>query len=314
MSGVKILITLLIIIASLCCAASQHAVESGLHQGEIIAAELKRSFNVYIPRGYDAKKKHPMVFVCHGGGGTARSAQGANIWDKKADAEGIIIVYPNGMSANPAKPSNFLRNQQTWNDGSSRPTVGAAERKEPDLQFFEAMIDELPQRYAIDTRRIYTTGFSNGASMSFSLARNLPDRIAAAAPIAGGDYQPAIIPDRIVPLLYMTGTTDPLNPMTGGPINIGMKSYGNKEYVAELMQRWQKLHQYQSPAVIRSFDKEIMHITCGPELEMVLLFDHGHHWPGSRTTLPAAIAGENTTKIYSADIIWEFFKQHQLPE
>ena len=80
-------------------------------------------------------------------------------------------------------PAQFLTNPRLWNDGSGRGTIGV--EHVDDLGFISAMIDFLEARYSADPARIYCTGFSNGASMTFSVGLNLSDRIAAIAPVAG---------------------------------------------------------------------------------------------------------------------------------
>ncbi|HBC56330.1 MAG TPA: hypothetical protein DCZ03_04120, partial [Gammaproteobacteria bacterium] len=87
-------------------------------------------------------------------------------------------------------------NPQTWNDGSSRSNIGAANRGASDMLFVDAMIETLQEQFSVDPRRIYATGFSNGASMSFRLARERSKRIAAIAPVAGNDWRIEIMPTR----------------------------------------------------------------------------------------------------------------------
>ena len=51
----------------------------------------------------------------------------------------------------------------------------AEEKKVDDVGFINALIEELEANYAIDPRRIYVTGMSNGAMMSYRLACELGD-------------------------------------------------------------------------------------------------------------------------------------------
>ena len=52
--------------------------------------------------------------------------------------------------------------------------------------FISALIDSLTADLNIDTTRVYATGMSNGAFMTYTLGCELSDRIAAIAPVAGG--------------------------------------------------------------------------------------------------------------------------------
>jgi polyhydroxybutyrate depolymerase len=60
-------------------------------------------------------------------------------------------------------------------------------RKAADVDFDREMIEDLSIRFKVDKRRIYATGFSNGASMAFQVGRKFPRKFAAIAPVAGSD-------------------------------------------------------------------------------------------------------------------------------
>jgi polyhydroxybutyrate depolymerase len=190
---------------------------AGDHTFDIQVGGLERRYIVHVPPGYDGSKPGPVILMFHGGGGTAQGAMRETRWAAKADKEGFLAVFPEGTRPDPSQPARFAGNPQTWNDGSSRLNVGAAERKVDDDGFVRALLDDLAARFAVDTRRIFVTGFSNGASMSFRIGRELANRVAAIAPVAGADWadEPPK-PVRPVPLLYITGTADPLNPIDGG--------------------------------------------------------------------------------------------------
>jgi polyhydroxybutyrate depolymerase len=147
-------------------------------------------------------------------------------------------VFPEGTSPDASRPGRFRDNPQTWNDGSKRPNVGAAIRGVPDIEFVSAMLADLKVLFSVDERRIYATGFSNGASMAFRVARELSPIIAAAAPVAGSDWLNETNPECPVPLLYITGTADPLNPVRGGEIYIGQRAFGTKPATQEMIGKW----------------------------------------------------------------------------
>ena len=54
-----------------------------------------------------------------------------------------------------------------------------------DIDFISSLLDSLSLEYNIDSDRVYSTGMSNGAYMSYRLACELSDKIAAIAPVAG---------------------------------------------------------------------------------------------------------------------------------
>jgi polyhydroxybutyrate depolymerase len=154
---------------------------AGAHSFTLTVGGLERTYIVHVPSSYNLQKQlSAVVIMFHGGGGTARAAMWETGWAEKA---GFLAVFPNAMSRDPAQPSSFAGNPQLWNDGSGRFYSG---RKAPDdVRFIHAMLDDLLARFAADPRRVFVTGFSNGASMSFRLGAELSKRIAAIAPVTG---------------------------------------------------------------------------------------------------------------------------------
>lgn len=277
----------------------------------------ERRFIVHVPENYTSNSQWPVVIMLHGGGGTAKAAMWETGWAKKADTEGFLSVFPEGTSPNPSRHGSFKGNPQTWNDGSKR-KIGAVIHKATDVKFVFLMIKHLKEHFSVDARRIYITGFSNGASMSFRLARELSNVFAAVAPVAGSDWLNGMQPDRPVPLLYITGKADPLNPFEGGEIYIGPKNYGNKPPTKEMISKWGELHECrEEPLIIYNQDGAKGVVYSNPDdIHAVVLYTiegHGHHWPGGKSVLPERIVGKNTAKLKATDVIWEFFNSHSLP-
>ena len=289
----------------------------GNHVVSIAVGGLERRYVVHIPPGYGHTKLWPVVVIFHGGGGTAKAVMWETGFAEKADQEGFLAVFPEGTASHPSRPGRFIGNPQTWNDGSER-KIGAVERNAADVEFVFAMIGDLKERFNADERRIYATGFSNGASMSFRVARELSSFIAAVAPVAGADWQPGKRPDRAVPLLYITGTADPLNPLAGGEIHIGRKSYGTKPPIQEMIAGWVKLHGCQAEPRVVYNKGGATGVAYGSArgTDTVLLYTidgHGHHWPGGKSALPQRIVGKNTAQLKATVLIWDFFKAWSLP-
>ena len=130
-----------------------------------------------MPPNYRKGEKLPLVIALHGGGGNAQNMEMMSGFSEKADKENFAVVYPNGSGR---ISNNILL---TWNaEGCCQ---YAAENKIDDVGFISALIDKLVGDYGIDSKRIYATGFSNGAMMSFKLGEKIPDKIAAIAPVSG---------------------------------------------------------------------------------------------------------------------------------
>lgn len=72
--------------------------------------------------------------------------------------------------------------ETNWNTLKSREI---SKLKSDDFGFVAAIIDSISAAYRVDTSRVYATGCSNGAGMSYALACQLGDKIAAVAPVSG---------------------------------------------------------------------------------------------------------------------------------
>ncbi|MHB8077885.1 MAG: CE1 family esterase [Candidatus Krumholzibacteriia bacterium] len=279
---------------------------------------VERCYLLHVPPAYDPARKWPVVVMFHGGGGAARGAMWETGWAEKADEEGFLAVFPEGSRPDASRPAGFRDNPQTWNDGSRRSNVGAVERGEADVEFVSTLLADLKTRVSVDERRVYATGFSNGASMAFRVARELSPLIAAVAPVAGSDWLEAQ-PERPVPLLYITGTADPLNPVAGGEIRIGGKDFGAKPPTRDMIDRWVRMFgPPEEPREIFNRDGAtgIAYGPAGgtPQVVLYTISGHGHHWPGGSSRLPKRLAGRNVAKLKATDVIWDFFNAHPGPE
>ena len=138
---------------------------------------------------------------------------GAGVWDVSgfkalAAREGFITAYPEGLPI-----TLRLRGEEMQGAGWQMDAV-AGNR---DVAFTTALLDQLERDYCVDRRRIYSTGFSNGAFFSQLLACALSPRIAAVAPVSGGTLRIDCTPARPVPILIQHGSEDDLDPGHLGP-------------------------------------------------------------------------------------------------
>jgi len=298
-------------------AAARYA--SGDHLLTLKAVGLDRRYIVHVPPGFDSRKPMPVVIMFHGGGGTARGAMRETGWTQKADQEGFLAVFPEATPPDPTKPSRFGINGQAWNDGSGR--FHSGEQDIPDIAFINAMIDDLVARFAVDRRRIYATGFSNGASMAFRVGVELSGRIAAIAPFAGTLWVTPSKLDRPVPLFYITGDADLLNPAEGGPPKLvtgaplRAAAAKPKPPAREFIAAWVRLLGCQAEPKTAPATPGVTTVTYsggrdGTEVRYTVIKDHGHIWPGGVNLLPESMVGKASDKFKATDAIWEFFGKH----
>ena len=158
---------------------------------------IERDYILYVPEIYDGSTAVPLVLNFHGFGSGASQQMFYGDFRDIADTEGFLLVHPEGTT---------LIGNQFWNVGF--PGLSSTI---DDVGFTEALIDELATLYTIDLDRVYATGMSNGGFMSFLLACQLSEKIAAVASVTGSLTQDtfddcnAQLP---TPVLQIHGTED----------------------------------------------------------------------------------------------------------
>jgi polyhydroxybutyrate depolymerase len=296
--------------------ANQPPPAPGNHNESLVvgagARKMTRTFIVHVPPGFDGKSKVPVVIMLHGAGGSGEGAIRETGFDAKSDHEGFVAVFPDGTTANPTLPPRFLTNPRLWNDGSGRGAIGV--ENVDDLGFISAMIDFLEAHYAADPARIFCTGFSNGASMTFSVGLNLSSQIAAIAPVAGHLWEREKQLAYPVPLLFIVGTDDPLNPLGGGKVTLPWEKIENRPPVEDSLREWERMLGC-GPQVQTARGKGVMELTydqCarGGEVEYYRVTGLGHVWPGGKSRLPEKWVGKPSDSLMATDVIWDFFKAH----
>lgn len=136
-------------------------------------------YQIFVPAGYDPRKKYPLVVWLHGSAGRGSdnrkqlaegNAEGAHVWvrpENQARFPSIVVA--------PQCPAG--RNWTTIND-----TVEPAEP----LRLVVELLGQLSKEYSIDAGRRYVAGQSMGGFGAWALASEHPEMFAAAVPVCGG--------------------------------------------------------------------------------------------------------------------------------
>lgn len=280
---------------------------------ELEAGGRIRQALVVAPAG-TAQTALPVVLMFHGAGASARLALGNTGWAELAVREGAVAVFPEGTRPDPSRPPMFRQNPQTWNDGSGRGHV--ARSGVDDVAFTAALLDALAARRAIDRARVYVTGFSNGASLAFRLGAELAERVAAIAPVAGHLWLDDPRPARAVPLFYVMGTADPINPLDGGEVET---PWGRSEHhppALRSVERWRAALGCDGAHEVLRDDGAVRMVrwdACarGGEVVYCTVEGLGHVWPGGTRLLPEWIVGRSTQALQGTEEIWRFFRRHR---
>lgn len=290
--------------------SAQHSRRSSITVGG-----LERTYHLYLPASYEPSKSLPVVFLFHGGGGTGEGMEKLTLegFNRIADREGFIVLYPDGI-------------EKHWNDGRGLQVYRAHRENIDDVGFLSALIDHLIRTFNIDTTRIYAAGISNGGQFSQRLACELSDRIAAIGVVA--IQLPQHLPfscalKKPVSVLMMPGTEDPLVPWEGGEIGFRKgRKFGRVLSVSESIKFWTTKNQCpSSPQITSEPDRDPKDGTrvrreiygpCNQETEVLLytIEGGGHTWPGGDQYLPVWVIGRTSRDIDANEAIWEFFKRH----
>jgi polyhydroxybutyrate depolymerase len=160
--------------------------------GSIQHDGMTRDYRLYLPAGYDANNPPPLVFNLHGFGSNALEQELYSTMNLVADTANFLVCYANGVD-------------NSWNVGWNFGT------NTDDVSFINALIDTFITNYNVDPNRVYSCGMSNGGFMSYRLACELNDRIAAIASVTGSfspQFYPQCNPGRAVPVMEIHGTAD----------------------------------------------------------------------------------------------------------
>ena len=285
----------------------------GRHVMSIRIDDHDRRFIFITPSHPKAGENLPIVFFFHGAGGTAQQASRTYGWAEKAEAEHFFAVFPEGLPVRPDGPGNFLLNPHIWRD--LRP--GMLTRGVNDVHFFEELLGKIEDVMPVDTKRVYVTGFSNGAGMTFTLGAKFADRIAAIAPVSSQSFTEIDSLARPVPVYYLAGTADSLVPYHGGESKLPWGQVRTMPPVQESVDTWAKLDGCPAEPQVVSEENGVRVQRYGPgregsEVLFTTVEGNGHHWPGTAEPLPKAISGPALDPFQATDRIWEFFVRHPL--
>lgn len=271
----------------------------------------------FLVHDFAKSPRAPVVIVLHGGGGHPENAVSMSEMDRVAKRENFIAVYPGGTGGMPG--GRLL----TWNAGHC--CAYARENGIDDVGFIRKMIDELVASGRADPKRIYVTGMSNGDMMAHRLARELPDRIAAIAPIVGavfGDEAPAKSP---VPAIIFVGQLDQTVPAAGGPLG-GPERRGmaanlsrrpeDHDVAPDIAQAeyWARANGCAAPVKMNEPRFEEIRwekCTSGRPVFFYRVANNGHAWPGGKAG--RAEADQPTQAVNASEMMWRFFAANQKP-
>ncbi len=265
---------------------------------------IARHYMLNLPPQYNDDSKVPLVVVLHGFGGQGSQAEIDYGWSKKGDQNNFAVVYPDGTQ----NTGRF--SLRSWNAGTC--CHYALEENIDDVRFITTLIEELIEKYPIDASRVYVAGMSNGGMMTYRLACERSDLIAAVASVSG-PFLPKTPcdPVRPIPALHIHSRLDEKIPFEGG-IGLGSYYYPPVDSGLTVLREHNACQKYEEQIVSGKYTfRRWSECSGNADIESYLVDDGGHSWPGG--LIPRQGADAPSTAIDATDVIWDFFVTHPLP-
>ena len=257
---------------------------------ELAVNGIERQYHLFVPTNPPAGPMSLLVLLVGGDAGSWKFPQ-QDRWEKTAELEGIILAFPLGKVMPP--------NESAWQlntDAHSR----------QDIDFVEAMIDDISGRHPVDPHEVYAVGYSLGSMFCYELACQMSDRIAAIASFAGSmPVSPkSCDPERNVPLMHVHGVKDPIIAY-GQPWDWkSWDSVGTMREIPSLVEFWRERYNcHDERRAETEAEIHFVYESCeqGARVEHYRLETLGHEWP------------DNLSGVSTHRVMWSFLSGFKTP-
>ncbi len=296
-----------LLLVVICCAAlgslqraRASTPRSGLMDYTIRVGGYQRVYHVHVPPAYTGQgvggTSVPLLVALHAANDSGTGMAGLTHFNDVADRFNFIATYPDALNG-------------MWNTYSSAP--------QDDFAFISAMIQQMRSTFAISDHQVYATGFSNGAIMTEEVGCNLSSQFAAIASVSG--HMSSTFPCPLthpMPFLTFHGTSDPVYPYNGwsnpgySPDSMGAVDAENK---------WASFASCTGPTTTTNLPdvvptdgtteqlRAIGGCKGGIQIQLYIINNGGHTWPGGVQYAPASLIGLTSRDIDASTLIWQFF-------
>jgi polyhydroxybutyrate depolymerase len=255
-------------------------VQTGKMTKELIVNGTTREYIIYVPDDYTGTSSLPLLLSFHGLASNMEFNFNQTNFDQLAERENFIVVHPNGID--------------------NRWMVNASNN--PDIDFVEALLDQLEIDYIIEPNRIYSTGMSNGGNFSFTLACGLNNKIAAIASVTGLMLKIVIgdcIPTRPMAILHIHGTEDPIANYAFVQGGLDFWAEHNTTNMNPIVTNIPDIDNQDGSTVERF---EYLNGENGVEVQHLKVTGGGHEWPGYKGNMD----------VNASEEVWSFLKAFDL--
>lgn len=248
----------------------------------------RRSYDLFVPAGYDPTAAAPLVVNFHGLFGSPSQQAGFSQFNATANDHGMLTAYPAGIG-------------QSFNAGACCGQASAT--NVDDMAFARALVQDVSAKMCVDPQRVYATGMSNGGHMAHRLACEAADLFAATASVTGVlSLAGPCTPSRPISMVQFHGTADTIVGYDGFPS------------VVPMMEAWASRNGC-SPVSEITFDQGDVRCETWPgceadvEVTLCTIDGGGHCWPGN----PSCLFGYSTTDLHASEEIASMFDEQSLP-
>lgn len=257
-----------------------------------------RDYILHLPKNRDKATPLPLVFVLHGGRGSPEDMEKISRFHTLQTPSKFITVYP-------ASVDKF------WNDGRAK-----ANSRINDVKFINSLVDTLQAQYSIYEEGIFSTGLSNGGTMSVRLGCE-SEKIKAFSTVASTAVKKVIDNcdlDAPKPLMIIQGTDDPVTNFEG--IAKSKRKIVSHQYAIEKFRSLNGCNDAftKDPIPNTTADgtfatiKRYEHCNDGSKVVSVVVEHGGHTWPGAPEIRRKFLVGRTSHDFNASKVIWQFFK------
>lgn len=261
--------------------ATSEAARAGEHQLTVTVGGNERTFLLHVPESYDPARPMPAVLAMHYRGGSATTMRELTGLDAKADREGFLVAYPEGV-------------------GGQFNAFGCCGVQD-DVGFVKAVAALLVERWHADPDRVFLAGVSNGGDLTFRAAVEAPGVFAAIGVVSGGfvggqsdaaDYKPA----KPVSVVTLIGAADP-----------------KAAALIEGVDTWRSRLSCRAPSAAGgdpAVRRSVTRCPDGTEVDAYVIDGGGHAWFGATKGELADTTSGGAPKVQATDVLWAFFAAH----
>jgi polyhydroxybutyrate depolymerase len=251
---------------------------AGDHRLTLDVGGKQRTYLLHAPPGYRGDRPLPLVIGLHFYPGTGAALRDMTGLDAGADRHGFLVAYPDGTN------------------GGFNALICCG--GEDDVAFLKALTEHLITTWRVDADRVYLTGISNGGDMSFRAAVEATGVFAAIGVVSGGYLgpraeSPEYVPKRPVSVVTIIGARDRY-----------FDSF--RTGIARWQERLTCVPASPPPTAAATVSRSSARCADGSDVEVYLLADMGHAWPGATSGQLAA----PDAPLIATDVVWDFFAAH----